>query len=360
MHSSAFTNTLETEKLFWKTLRKNVHEYFEQQKVSPKSNTQMVVKSFVIILAYILPWLSIMFLPTSIWLALLGVVIMGFAKAGIGMSIMHDGLHGAYSKKKWVNKLTGSTMYLIGSNVFNWKIQHNIYHHAYTNIEGLDEDIQTRWIIRLSEHTPTKPIHQYQHIYAFVLYGLMTFSMLFGDIKQLIQYNKTGITKKHKANSSKELFIMIIVKTTYLLMMLAIPIMFTNYSILQVFVGFFIMHWIAGFILSIVFQMAHIVEGALQLDQDSHQHEWAVHQLLTTANFAPKNKLLNWYVGGLNFQIEHHLFPHICHIHYTNLSSIVSQTAAEYGIPYNIKPTLGSAVHSHYMRLKELGRSPIR
>ena len=115
------------------------------------------------------------------------------------------------------------------------------------------------------------------------------------------------------------------------------------------------MHWIAGFILSMVFQMAHIVEGAIQLDQDSNQHEWAVHQLLTTANFAPKNKLLNWYVGGLNFQIEHHLFPHICHIHYANLSSIVAQTAADFGIPYNIKPTLGSAVHSHFMRLKELG-----
>lgn len=359
-HTITFKSEEPNERQFWKALRKNVNVYFSENNISSKCNTQMVVKTIVILLAYIIPWFLILLLPPNKWVGFVCVIVMGLAKAGIGMSIMHDGLHGAYSSKKWLNNLTGSTMYLIGSNVFNWKIQHNIYHHAYTNIDGLDEDIQTRWIIRLSENTPTKPIHRYQHLYAFVLYGLMTFSMLFGDIKQLWQYNKSGITEKHKASKNQELFIMIGVKTIYLFMMLVVPIIFTNYSVWNVLLGFFIMHWVAGFILSMVFQMAHIVEGAVQANvnlDECIKHEWAVHQLLTTANFAPQNKLLNWYVGGLNFQIEHHLFPHICHVHYANLSPIVAQTAMEFGIPYNQKNTLTEAISSHYTRLKKLGNA---
>ncbi len=353
-----FKSNLPEEKQFWKALRKNVNTYFETNNISPKANTEMVIKTIMMMLAYFIPLCCVFYLPSSILTGLILVIIIGFAKAGIGMSVMHDALHGAYSSKKWVNKLVGSSMYMIGSNVFNWKIQHNIYHHAYTNIDGLDEDIQTRWIIRLSEYTPLKPIHRFQHIYAFVLYGLMTFSMLISDVTQLISYNKQGLTQKHGGKSKNELGKMLAVKFIYLFIMIALPLLITDYRWWQVLIGFTIMHWIAGFILSLVFQLAHIVEGAHQ--HEGHgtvdvENEWAVHQMLTTADFAPKNRLLNWYVGGLNFQVVHHLFPHICHVHYPKLAIIVAQTAAEYGISYNIKPTLTSAIQSHIVRMKELG-----
>jgi linoleoyl-CoA desaturase len=318
-----------------------------------------LLKTIILLTTYLLPFFLISFLQPPFGWALLMWIVMGVAMAGVGMSIMHDGLHGAYSSKKWVNKLTGFSMYLIGSNVFNWKIQHNIYHHAYTNIEGLDEDIQTRWIIRLSEHTALKPIHRFQHLYAFGLYGLMTFSMLFGDIKQLIQYHQTGILAKHNANYRKEMLIMLMVKTLYLFTMIGLPALFTDYVWWQILIGFCMMHWIAGFVLSLVFQMAHIVEHAHQPlvgENGITPNDWAVHQLLTTANFAPKHHFLNWYVGGLNFQVEHHLFPNICHVHYAQISPIVSRTALQFGIPYNSKSTLKAAVRSHYLRLKELGR----
>lgn len=348
------------QKEFWKTTRSKVHAYFNDHNISTKANAAMVVKSFAMLGLYLIPYLLLLMLIENAWLALMLVFIMGIGKAGIGMSIMHDGLHGSYSSKKNMNKITGASMYLIGSNVFNWKIQHNIYHHAYTNINGHDEDIQTRWILRLCEHTPLKRIHRFQHLYGYLLYSLMTFSMLFGDITQLVMYNQTGITQKHNSKPGHELMKVAVVKIIYLFMMLALPMMITPFRWWQVLIGFTTMHLVAGFILSLVFQLAHITEGAVQPLADENgisSNEWAVHQLMTTSNFAPKNHILNWYVGGLNFQIEHHLFPNICHIHYSKISPIVQETAREFGIEYNSKPSLRAALKSHTQRLKELGRS---
>lgn len=346
------------EKEFWKTLRKNVSDHFKANGISTKCNPTMVVKTIAMLTFYLAPVVVLLIFQVNGWIALLLVLIAGIGKAGIGMSVMHDGLHGSYSSKKWVNRLTGASMYLIGSNVFNWKIQHNIYHHAYTNIHGLDEDIQTRWIIRLCEHTPLKPIHRFQYIYAFFLYSLMSLSMLFGDITQLLTYNKTGITRKHNASPTGELLKALLVKVIYLFVMIALPLLLTDYAWWQVLIGFLIMHLVAGFILSIVFQMAHITEGAHQPipnETGLTANSWAIHQIVTTSSFARNNKMLNWYVGGLNFQVEHHLFPNICHVHYRSLSAIVEQTAGEFGIPYNIKPSLKAALVSHTKRLKELG-----
>lgn len=353
-----FQGTDMEKKLFWKTLKANVNAYFVTNNISPKGNTNMVIKTLAMYAMYLLPFVLILIYPTTPIIALLLAMVMGLGKAGIGMSVMHDGLHGSYSSKKWVNRLMGASMYVIGSNVFNWKIQHNIFHHAYTNIDGLDEDIQTRWIIRLSEHTPLKTIHKYQYIYAYLLYSLMTFSMLIGDITQLVGYNKSGLTRLHKANPTREMMIALGVKLVYLFTVIGLPIMLTTFSWWQVLIGFVVMHLVAGFIFSIVFQMAHIMEHAAQPTVDEHgitKNEWAIHQLMTTVNFAPKNRLLNWYVGGLNFQVEHHLFPNICHLHYKNISPIVEQTAKEFGVPYYSIPTLGKAVSSHTKRLKELG-----
>jgi linoleoyl-CoA desaturase len=353
-----FQGTDSNKKLFWKTLKANVNTYFETNNISNKGNTNMVIKTIAMYTMYLLPFVFILICPTTAIIALLCAVLMGLGKAGIGMSVMHDGLHGAYSAKKWVNRLMGASMYVIGSNVFTWKLQHNVFHHAYTNIDGLDEDIRTRWIIRLSEHTPLKPIHKYQYIYAYFLYSLMTFSMLVGDIRRLLDYNKSGLTRLHKANPTYELLKAFGAKTVYLFTVIGLPLIFTAFTWWQVLIGFVLMHLVAGFVFSVVFQLAHIMEDASQPTIDENgvtPNEWAIHQILTTVNFAPKNRLLNWYVGGLNFQVEHHLFPNICHLHYKKISPIVAQTAKEFGIPYNAIPTLSKAISSHTKKLKELG-----
>ena len=296
------------------------------------------------------------------WVAMILVVVMGAGMAGVGMCVMHDAVHGSYSDKDWVNKILGSTMYLLGSNVFNWKIQHNYLHHAYTNIEGYDQDIASRGPIRLSQHAPIKKIHKYQYIHAFFFYGLMTISKLTKDFTQLIEYNKAGITRQYHVNPSVEYAKMVTVKIIYLFVFVVLPILITAFSWWQVLLGFFILHWTGGCILSTVFQMAHVVEGTEQLLPNNEgviQKEWAVHELRTTSDFARNNLFLNYYVGGLNFQIEHHLFPNICHIHYRKIAPIVEKTAREFGFVYNLKPSFKKALQSHIHRLRELGKQPV-
>ena len=191
----------------------------------------------------------------------------------------------------------------------------------------------------------------------------MTVTRIVNDFTQLAEYQKAGITAKYKVNMTKEYLVMIGVKTIYLFAFIALPIMITPFSWWQVVAGFFIMHWVAGFILSTVFQLAHVVEGAEQPLPDENgtiHHDWAVHELRTTADFSRNSRFINFFVGGLNFQIEHHLFPYISHVHYKNIAPIVEETAKQFGLEYNLKPTFFDALGSHVKMLKTLGAQPAR
>lgn len=347
------------QKKFAVAVRKNVNDYFRLQGISTKGNLEMTFQTIAMLSLYIIPFVLVMTIPMNGWVAVVMAVLSGTGMAGIGMCVMHDAVHGSYSKKEWVNKMLGGTMYLLGSNVFNWKIQHNMLHHAYTNIEGYDQDIDSKGPIRLSQYAALRKIHRYQYIHAFFFYGLMTISKLVRDFTQLIEFNKAGITRQHHVNPTFEYLKMIAIKMIYLFVFIGLPVLFTHFAWWQVLLGFFIMHWIAGCILSTIFQMAHVVEGAVQFLPNKEgiiNTEWAVHELQTTSDFARNNLFLNWYIGGLNFQIEHHLFPNICHIHYRKIAPIVEKTANEFGFTYNLKPTFMNALGSHIRRLKELGK----
>jgi len=143
-------------------------------------------------------------------------------------------------------------------------------------------------------------------------------------------------------------------------MFLVVPILTVGF--VDTLIGFLIMTLVAGFILSIVFQLAHTVEHThFPLPDEATgkmEDEWAVHQIKTTANFATKNKLVSWLVGGLNFQVEHHLFPKISHVHYPAISKIIKKACQEYGIQYIEYKRVRTAVASHVAFLREMGRSP--
>jgi linoleoyl-CoA desaturase len=360
MKTIKFVTDQTWQKEFSAAVRTNVNTYFKTNNISIKGNFTLATQTIAMLFLYIAPFVFILLRPMNAWVALPLVVIMGIGAAGIGMCVMHDAVHGSYSAKEWVNKVLGGTMYLLGSDVFTWKVQHNMMHHAYTNIDGYDEDIAARGPIRLSQYAPLRKIHRYQYIHAFFFYGLMTILKLTNDFKQLAGYNKEGITGKYHINPVSEYVKMVVVKLIYLFIFIGLPIMVTSFAWWQVLLGFIIMHWTAGCILSTVFQMAHVVEGTRQYraDADGIVHsEWSVHELSTTADFARDNLFLNWYIGGLNFQIEHHLFPNICHVHYRKIAPIVQRTAAEFGLQYNLKPSFRAALGSHIRRLKELGRS---
>lgn len=358
MKALRFTSGDPHQQQFAAALKKKVHEYFKLNNISTKGNWQMYIKTAVMLLFYISPFILILTIPMNTWLVILLLIVMGIGMAGVGMSVMHDAVHGSYSQKKWVNSLMGGTIYLIGSSPSTWAVQHNFLHHTYTNIEGYDEDIQTKGFVRLSKNAKWFRYQRYQHIYAFFFYGFMTLAKLVGDFPQLMKYNRNGLTHQQKEKPAREFMLMVVSKTVYLAVIIGLPLWLTTFSWWQVLLGFFIMHMTGGIIMSVVFQMAHVVEGADQPVPDTEgiiRNEWTVHELKTTSDFAPNSWLFSWYVGGLNFQIEHHLFSNICHIHYRKIAPIVQQTVKEFGFDYNLKPTLGAAFLSHVKTLKNLG-----
>jgi linoleoyl-CoA desaturase len=344
-------------------LNKRVNEYFKANEVTRHANPEMVVKSVIMFALYFGPYALI--LTSAVtgmgWLILL-TAIMSLGLAGIGLSVMHDANHGAYSRKKWVNTVIGYSLNLIGANAFNWKMQHNVLHHSYTNVDGHDEDISPRGVLRLSPHSVWKRMHKYQFIYAWFLYGMMTISwMVFKDFVRIIRYDKSGLAKKNNANIGTEWAIMITFKLVYIGYIFVLPLVLTTLAWWQILIGIFIMHYITGFILAIIFQPAHVIEGTefpLPDANNSLENNWAIHQLLTTTNFSNNSRWFSWYIGGLNFQIEHHLFPNICHVHYRNISGIVKDTAREYGLPYKSTRTFVEALAMHGRLLRTLGKRP--
>lgn len=348
---------------FFSTLNQRVNDYFKTNNISRYANTEMKVKTVAMYLFYLVPYfLIITGVVTNLWLMWALCLVMGIGIGGIGLSIMHDANHGGYSRKPWVNKLLGFSLNLVGGNAFNWKVQHNVLHHTYTNIHDVDEDISPRGILRMTPHGEWKFFHRFQHLYAWFFYGLLTLVwVLVKDFVRLVRYHKDGLVKKQKANIVTEWAILLASKLFYAFYIFVLPMWLLPLAWWQVAIGFLSMHYLGGFILAIIFQPAHVIEGTEYPMPDGKgkmENSWAVHQLLTTTNFANDNRLLNWYVGGLNFQVEHHLFPNICHVHYRKLSPIVRQTAQEFGLPYKSQPTFLGAIKGHARLLKQLGMKP--
>jgi linoleoyl-CoA desaturase len=352
-----------TRRDFSTTLNSRVNDYFKTKNIGKQGNTEMVIKTCCMFAAYLVPYALIVSGVITGWPLLIALLVMSLGLAGIGLSVMHDANHGAYSRRPWVNTLLGYSLNMVGANAFNWKMQHNILHHTFTNVHEEDEDIGSRGALRFTPHSDWKKIHRYQHVYAWFLYGLMTLMWMFvKDFVRIVRYQKSGLVKKHHASITKEWTILILTKLFYVGYIIVIPILFTSLMWWQVLLGVFVMHYITGFILAIIFQPAHVIEGTeFPLPDENNQLEnnWAIHQLLTTTNFGNRSRWFSWYVGGLNFQIEHHLFPNICHVHYRKIAHIVSSTALEFGLPYKSTETFFQALVKHLHLLKQLGLRPV-
>lgn len=342
------------------TLRKRVNAYFKENKISKTGDYRIWIKVFVLPLMYLVPFgLIVSGLFAENMLIFYGLwILMGVGLAGVGLGIMHDANHGALSKNQRVNNFIGFVINLAGGYALNWKIQHNVLHHSYTNISGYDEDIDPSGLMRFSPHQPAKPFYKYQVFYAWFLYGLMTFSWAtFKDFLQIIRYNKKGLVEAQGLKYSTEFLKMIGLKLIYYTFFIGLPFYFLDISWYHILLGWFTQHFVAGLILACIFQPAHCVPDAEFPLPDKNfnvEGDFAVHQLLTTANFAPTNRLLSWYVGGLNFQIEHHLFPNMSHVHHKEVSKIVKATASEFGLPYHSQKTFRGALLSHAKMLHKL------
>jgi linoleoyl-CoA desaturase len=319
----------------------------------------MVIKTMLLLSGYIGSFAILLITTPMLGNALLLWAFMGFCLAGIGMSIMHDANHGAYSKNKNVNYWLGHTLNLLGGSVFNWKLQHNYLHHTFTNIANWDEDIQNKLALRLNPDGKAKPFHRFQYLYAFALYGIATlYWVIAKDFFQFLRYTEKGINKNSITENRTIFLKMSLAKVVYFVAMLVLPPLLFHLAFWPWLGGFLLMHFVAGIILTIVFQLAHTITETthpVPNENGTIENAWAIHQMNTTANFSRNNKWLSWYVGGLNFQVEHHLFPAVCHVHYPEIALIVKQTAEEFGIPYLENKSFALAVASHIRALKRFG-----
>lgn len=350
----------ESNQEFYKTVKKRVGEYFKTQNISHYANTEMVLKTVFMLALYLTPLVLMLTVIDGWLLTILMWTIMGFGMAGIGLSIMHDANHGAYSRNRTVNNIFGKLLNLVGGCDFNWRIQHNVLHHTYTNVTGMDEDIDSGAILRFSPNQKLRKGHKYQFIYAWFFYGLMTISWVVSkDFQQFFRYKRKNLIKTQGISEKRMIWEIMASKVLYLGIVIALPIIFSPVPWWLTLLGALLMHFIAGFVLGCIFQPAHVIpssEFPVPNKTGIIEEDWAISQLLNTANFAPKSRIFSWYVGGLNYQIEHHLFPNICHVHYKNISRIVRDTAFEYNLPYYSYKTFGSALFSHAKMLYSLGR----
>ncbi len=345
--------------LFFKALKDKVDHYFLNRKLDPSGNGRLYFKGIVQVLSALGLYVTLVFFTPGSLFSIALCFVLGMNLAVIGFNVMHEGGHQSFSKHNWLNKISAYSLNVLGGNSYYWKIKHNINHHTYTNIEGMDSDIDVKPFMRLHEGQPRYWFHRFQHVYWVFLYGISYVTWVFYDDFTKYITGKIAINSEPRRLEVKEHFIFWVTKVMYVAFYIVLPIIMVGW--LQTLIGFTIIAFVCGLSISVVFQLAHMVEGTQfpVPDEQSHRikQEWAIHQLNTTANFATDNKVISWLLGGLNFQIEHHLFPRISHIHYPKISKFVKETCKEYNIEYIEYSSLLVALCSHLFHIRRLGMS---
>ncbi|MBF2064628.1 MAG: acyl-CoA desaturase [Calothrix sp. C42_A2020_038] len=341
---------------FRKKLNQKVDDYFESNHIAKRDNLAMYGKTVLILGWVIGAWTFIIFGQSGLWIKSIACIVLGLGIAAIGFSVGHDANHGGYSNHKSVNYLIGLIYDVAGISSFLWRFRHNYLHHTYTNILDHDVDIYGDGLVRMTPYLERRWYHKFQHIYVNFIYMLLPFYWSFGDIQIILfkrKYHNHIIPIK-----VKDIFILLTGKVVWLWLFIGLPILL-GYAPIQVIIGFSIVYMTHGVMVGNVFSLAHVLEPAQFIEPHPQSNqvddEWAITQIKTTVDFAPKNALINWYVGGLNYQVVHHLFPNICHIHYPKIAPIIAEVCAEFNIQYNVYPSLLEALVANYRFLKSLG-----
>ena len=321
----------------------------------------MVIKTVIMLCLFFIPLLTLSSgVVTSKLLLFVLYIAAGLGMAGIGMGVMHDAIHGSYSKNKKINRLLGYSFNMIGANATVWRIQHNVLHHTYTNIDDADDDINTPMFLKFCPHAKHYWVHQFQHIYIWFFYSISTISWITSkDFVRLKRYSDMGFLDG-KNEYLKELISLTAWKLLYYSYAIILPMIMLPFTWGTILLSFFCMHMVTGLLVSVVFQIAHIMpdnEFPLPDEEGLINNNWYGHQFATTTNFSPNRKLLFWLIGGLNYQVEHHVLPDVCHVHYKELTKIVSDTAKEFGMPYHVKKSMFHAIVDHTKMMRSLGRA---
>ncbi len=317
---------------------------------------------FMLKSATIMAWLTtsyvvLVFFAHSWPVAIIAALNLGLAAAGVGFNIQHDAGHRAISKNKHVNWLMALSLDLMGGSSYLWDVKHNKLHHTYTNIDGHDDDIDLGVLARFAPTQKYYWFHRYQHIYMWFLYTMVILKWHIIDDFRDILTAKIGPHPIERPRG-KNLIAFIAGKLAFTFFAFVLPMLFHNP--LVVLFWYVVSMGIGGLVLAVVFQLAHVVENAAYPMPDAvtgnMEEAWAIHQMRTTVDFAQKSKVLTWYLGGLNFQAEHHILANVSHLHYPRISKLVERACKRYNVPYNVHPTFWDGLVSHARQLRALGQ----
>lgn len=344
---------------FQRELRRRVEADFRRRDCAQRDSARMYLKTAVILVTFVVGYVALVGFATRWWQALPLAVLLGVTMAGIGFNVMHDGGHQAYSEHRWINRLMAFTLDLVGGSSYIWQWKHARYHHTYVNIAHHDSDIDLGVLGRLSPDQPRRPWHRWQHFYLWPLYAVTAIRWhLYGDFRDMLT-GRIG-DRPFERPRGRDLALFVLGKLLFFTLAFALPL--ALHPVGTVLLFYTLVSAVAGFLLAIVFQLAHVVEEAEfpspAQDGDRMSTPWAIHQLQTTVDFARDNRVLSWLIGGLNFQVEHHLFVRISHVHYRDVARVVEATCAEFGVPYHAHRTFGAGLASHYRWLRRLGAAP--
>ena len=337
-------------------LRRRIDDYFRTTGRRQRDNWQMYVKSAILIAAFAGSYALLVFEARTWWQALPLAIVLGLSAAGIGFNVQHDGGHQAYSSRPWINKLMAISLELIGGSSYLWRWKHVVLHHTYVNITGHDTDIDLGPLARLTPHQRRLAFHRWQHLYLWPLYGVLAIKwQLVDDFRKLI----SGRISNHPFPRPRgwDLVIFAAGKATFFTLAFGIPLLLHSPGVVLFYYG--VTGVVTGIVLSVVFQVAHCVEEAQfplpKPGTERIEQSWAIHQAETTVDFARRSRVVTWLVGGLNFQIEHHLFPRVCHVNYPALSRLVEGTCRDFGIRYAQHPSFRAGLASHFRWLRRMG-----
>lgn len=354
MSKVSFDNS---QSVFFKAIKEKVDHYFAEHNLNPSGSWRLYAKGMFQVLTALTLYIVLVFFTPAPWLSILLSGLLGLNLAIIGFNVMHEGGHSSFSRRSWINNLSAHSLNILGGISSFWKVKHNINHHTYTNIEGMDSDIDVLPFMRLHDEQPRYWFHRFQHIYWVILYGISYLAWIFYEDFQKYFSGKIAGHMEVRKWSVKEHVVFWITKVGYVSVYLVIPVIMVGW--VKALLGFLIITFVCGLFISVVFQLAHVVQGTQFPKPNSLsnkiENEWAVHQVNTTANFATHSKSMYWLLGGLNFQIEHHLFPRISHIHYPQVSKFVKEVCQEYDIVYVEYTSMFKAFWSHLVHLRRLG-----
>jgi linoleoyl-CoA desaturase len=342
---------------FRQDLETAVTAFFTHRQLPRQGSRALWTKTAVLATWLVGSYVALVFVADQPWQFVLLAVSLACAMAGIGFNVQHDGGHRSYAVSSAVNRGMAFSLDLMGGSSYFWRYKHGIAHHGTPNIAGFDDDVYLGPLGRLTPHDRHFWFHRFQHLYMWGLYGLLAIKwQLVDDFRSLIKPGVAATQVPRPAGG--ELLLFWLGKILFFGLALVLPMFFHPWwGVLAFFV---LTDVVLGLLLSVVFQLAHCLGEATfarpPLPAQVMGRDWATHQVEATVDFARDNHALTWFIGGLNFQIEHHLFPRVCHTHYPALAKTIEDVCRTHGVRYGTHATATAALRSHYRWLRQLGQ----